>query len=71
MAKWKRNFLANWGDVKVVAVEVPDIRQQEIKVSDIYKITVELDLVKLKSEDVGVELACILTVPILRKMSFC
>ena len=56
LAKWKRNFLANWGDVKVVAVEVPDIRQQEIKVSDIYKITVELDLVKLKSEDVGVEL---------------
>ncbi len=56
LAKWKRNFQANWGDVTVSSVEVPDIKHLDLKVGDIYKINVELDLKKLESADVGVEL---------------
>ena len=56
LVTWKRNIQSNWKDIQVTSVDIPDTRNQDLKVGDIYKINVELDLKKLESGDFGIEL---------------
>ena len=54
LAHWKQYLFENWYNIKVKSIDVSE--QGEIKVNQLVNVKAQIDLVKLKPEDVQVEL---------------
>ncbi len=62
IAAWKENMAANWNDIEVVKIEMPNTNYDELpNVGAVYKLRVELDTHNLNDRGLGVELVAIRT----------
>jgi len=56
IAAWKRKVAAEWNDIEVLDIEMPDIWKYELGIGDTYVVNIVLDLKKLVGVDVGLEM---------------
>jgi len=62
IAAWKANMVANWNEIEVVKMEMPNANYDELpNVGEVYKLRVELDTHNLNDKGLGVELVAIRT----------
>ena len=56
---WKENMVANWDNIQVVSVSLPERFERSSQVGETYKLDVELDVKELNDKGIGVELVAI------------
>ncbi|SDC79536.1 alpha-glucan family phosphorylase [Williamwhitmania taraxaci] len=56
LAGWKKRMVRSWNDIEVISVKQFETNQENIVVGEKYCASVELDVIDLKPEEVGVEL---------------
>lgn len=59
LVAWKENMVANWDNIQVVAVNIPEKMEHASLVGETYKLEVELDVKELNDKGIGVELVAI------------
>ena len=59
LVAWKENMVANWDNIQVVSVSIPEKFEHASQVGETYKLDVELDVKELNDKGIGVELVAI------------
>lgn len=59
LVAWKENMVANWDNIQVASVNIPERMEHASQVGETYKVEVELDVKDLNDKGVGVELVAI------------
>ena len=59
LVAWKENMVANWDNIQVASVNIPERMEHASQVGETYKVEVELDVKDLNDNGVGVELVAI------------
>jgi len=56
LAQWKKKILANWDNIQVVKLIIPDSDKEPLNFGELFVAEVSLKLAELTPEDVGVEI---------------